>query len=90
MSLKYTRAIIDAIHDGSLAKAPTVKDPVFGVHVPTKCAGVPDDVLVPKNTWADKAAYDQKAKHLAGLFAKNFTKYADQCNEAIRSACPVV
>ena len=75
---------------GAVAKAPTVKDPVFGVHVPTKCAGVPDDVLVPKNTWADKAAYDQKAKHLAGLFAKNFTKYADQCNEAIRSACPVV
>ena len=90
MSLKYTRAIIDAIHDGSLAKAPTAKDAVFGVAVPTKCAGVPDEVLVPKNTWADKAAYDQKAKHLAGLFAKNFTKYSDQASPAIRSACPLV
>ena len=57
---------------------------------PITTDAVPDEVLIPKNTWADKAAYDQKAKHLAGLFAKNFTKYADQCNEAIRSACPVV
>jgi phosphoenolpyruvate carboxykinase (ATP) len=89
MSLRYTRAIIDAIHDGSLDKAPTVKDHVFGVQVPTKCQGVPDEVLIPRNTWADKAAYDAKAKHLAGLFAKNFTKYSDQASEAIRSACPV-
>jgi len=89
MSLKYTRAIIDAIHDGSLQKAPTVKDPTFGVQVPTKCTGVPDDVLQPRNTWADKTAYDQKAKQLAGLFAKNFGKYADHASDAIRSACPV-
>ncbi|MEZ5965807.1 MAG: phosphoenolpyruvate carboxykinase (ATP) [Planctomycetota bacterium] len=89
MSLKHTRAIIDAIHDGSLEKAPTVQDPTFGVQVPTKCNGVPDEVLVPKNTWKDKAAYDEKAKHLAGLFAKNFAKYADHASAAIRSACPV-
>ncbi|MEM9658546.1 MAG: phosphoenolpyruvate carboxykinase (ATP), partial [Planctomycetota bacterium] len=58
MSLKYTRAIIDAIHDGSLAKAPTLTDPVFGVEVPTECANVPAEILVPKNTWSDKTEFD--------------------------------
>jgi phosphoenolpyruvate carboxykinase (ATP) len=90
MSLKYTRAIIDAIHDGSLAKAATVVDPVFGLAMPTTCANVPAEILVPKNTWTDKAAYDQKAKTLAGLFAKNFGKYADRASEKIRAAAPKV
>ena len=90
MSLKYTRAILDAIHDGSLAKAPTVVDPVFGLHVPTVCANVPAEMLIAKNTWADKAAYDAKAKHLAGLFVKNFGKYADRASEKIRAAAPKV
>jgi phosphoenolpyruvate carboxykinase (ATP) len=88
MSLKHTRAIIDAIHDGSLAKAQTVEDPIFGLSIPTRCANVPDEVLQPKNTWKDKAAYEQKAKHLASLFSKNFAKYSDRANEAIRSAAP--
>jgi len=90
MSLKYTRAILDAIHDGSLSKAATVVDPIFGLHVPTACNNVPAEILVAKNTWADKAAYDQKAKHLAGLFAKNFGKYADRASEKIRGAGPKV
>ena len=88
MSLRYTRAILDAIHDGSLAKAATVVDPTFGLHVPQGCNNVPAEILNPRNTWADKAAYDQKAKHLAGLFTKNFGKYADRASEAIRSAGP--
>ena len=88
MSLKYTRAILDAIHDGSLAKAETAQDPVFGLHVPKTCANVPAEILNPKNTWADKAAYDQKAKQLAALFVKNFGKYADKASEKIRAAAP--
>jgi phosphoenolpyruvate carboxykinase (ATP) len=88
MSLKYTRAILDSIHDGSLAKAPTVVDPIFGLHVPTTCANVPAEILNPKNTWGDKAAYDTKAKHLAGLFNKNFGKYADRASDKIRGAGP--
>jgi phosphoenolpyruvate carboxykinase (ATP) len=88
MSIAHTRAIIDAIHDGSLAKAETVADPVFGFAVPTTCPGVPDEVLVPKNAWADKAAYDAQAKHLAGLFHANFEKFADQANDEIRAAAP--
>ncbi len=88
MSLKYTRALIDAIHDGSLAKAPTTTDPIFGFEVPTECAGVPAEILTPKNTWADKNAYDEKAKALAAMFNSNFAKYADQASDAIRAAAP--
>jgi ATP-dependent phosphoenolpyruvate carboxykinase len=90
MGLKYTRAILDAIHDGSLAKAATVEDPIFGLHVPKNCANVPEEMLIAKNTWADKAAYDQKAKHLAALFTKNFGRYADRASEKIRGAGPKI
>jgi len=88
MSLKYTRAIIDAIHDGSLNKAPTTTDPVFGLEIPTACANVPDEILVPKNTWSDTAGFDRTAGKLAGLFAENFKKYADDASEAIQAAGP--
>ena len=88
MSLRYTRAILDAIHDGSLAKAETVTDPVFGLIVPKTCHNVPAEILNPKNTWADKTAYDTKAKHLAALFVKNFEKFADRCSDKIRAAAP--
>ena len=80
----------DAIHDGSLAKAPTTVDPIFGLHVPNACSNVPAEILNPKNTWSDKAAYDQKAKHLASLFTKNFAKYADRASEKIRGAGPKI
>ncbi|MBK8978055.1 MAG: phosphoenolpyruvate carboxykinase (ATP) [Planctomycetes bacterium] len=88
MSLKYTRAIIDAIHDGSLERAAKVEDPIFGVRIPTSCTNVPAEVLQPRNTWQDKAAYDDKAKHLAALFRKNFTKFEAGTSERIRAAGP--
>jgi phosphoenolpyruvate carboxykinase (ATP) len=90
MSIAHTRAIIDAIHSGALDAAETVTDPVFGVAVPTSCPGVPDAVLVPKNAWADKAAYDTQAQHLAGLFHTNFEKYADQANAELKAAAPTI
>ena len=90
MSLKYTRAILDAIHDSSLSKATTTVDPIFGLVVPTTCNNVPAEMLIARNTWADKAAYDQKAKLLASLFAKNFGKYADRASDKIRNAGPLV
>src|SRR5690242_17415073 len=68
ISLKNTRAIIDAIHDGSLAKAKTQKDEVFGFDVATECPNVSPEILIPRNAWADKAAFDATAKKLAGLF----------------------
>jgi phosphoenolpyruvate carboxykinase (ATP) len=89
MSLKYTRAIIDAIHDGSLEKAATEIDPVFGLAVPTACADVPVEILVPKNTWSDKGAFDATAGKLAGLFAENFKKYADDASAEVIAAGPI-
>jgi phosphoenolpyruvate carboxykinase (ATP) len=90
MKLSYTRAIIDAIHSGALDKVETVEDPVFGVFVPTSCPGVPTELLVPKNTWADKAAYDAQAKKVAHLFRDNFKKYEGQASDEIRAAAPRV
>ena len=87
--LKFTRAIIDAIHDGSLAEQETITDPVFGLAVPKACEGVPTDLMQPRNTWADGAEYDQKAQNLAGLFQKNFAKFEEGASEAIRAAGPV-
>src|SRR5688572_2349819 len=77
MKLKLTRAIINAIHNGELAQAQTKQDPVFGFAVPSACSEVPPEILIPRNTWADKASYDATAKKLAGLFRNNFEKYAD-------------
>ncbi|MEM1056919.1 MAG: phosphoenolpyruvate carboxykinase (ATP) [Bacteroidota bacterium] len=90
MSLSHTRAIIDAIHDGSLAQAPTVEDPIFGVAVPTQCTGVPDEILTPRNTWADKDAYDHQATKLARLFLENFEQFAEGSSDAILNAAPRV
>lgn len=70
--LHYTRAIIDAIHDGSLKHRPTRVERFFGLHVPTSCPNVPTDVLDPRNTWRDGKAYDAAAERLAALFQANF------------------
>jgi phosphoenolpyruvate carboxykinase (ATP) len=90
IKLRNTRAIIDAIHDGSLAKAQTVEDPIFGLAVPQACAGVPLDVLNPRLAWADKDAYDVNARKLAGLFHQNFEEYAPQSSEEVLSGAPKV
>jgi phosphoenolpyruvate carboxykinase (ATP) len=86
--LAHTRAIVDAIHSGALAHAPTQTDPVFGLNVVTQVPGVPDDILRPRATWADGAAYDATAKKLAGLFRANFQKYAAGCDPAVVAAGP--
>jgi phosphoenolpyruvate carboxykinase (ATP) len=88
IKLKYTRAIIDAIHNGELAKAECITDPVFGIAVPVSCTGVPTEILVPENCWADKHAFAAKAKHLAGLFNNNFKEFASGCSPEIIDAGP--
>ena len=88
MKLKYTRAIVDAIHSGALQDVATVEDPVFGLQVPTACPHVPAEILVPRNTWADKAAYDEKAKRVASLFRENFKKYEAGVSAEVRAAGP--
>ncbi len=89
MAINHTRAIINAALDGQLNDVETQTDPVFGVEVPTSCPGVPCDVLNPRGSWADSAAYDLQARKLAGLFQENFKKYADDVPENVRSAGPL-
>ena len=67
---------------------PSVTDPVFKVLVPEACPGVPTEVLKPRGTWKDGAAYDAKAKELAGLFRKNFDQYASESSPEVRAAGP--
>ncbi len=88
MKLAYTRAMIDAIHNGDLSQCSTVEDPVFGLAVPTECPGVPAEILVPRNTWENKDDFDASAQKLAKLFQDNFMKYADQASKEIVEAGP--
>ena len=75
MSIKATRACIDAILDGSIANSTFVEDPVFGFEVPETLAGVPDKVLQPRQSWSDTNAYDEAAAKLATMFKDNYVKY---------------
>ncbi|WP_026690753.1 phosphoenolpyruvate carboxykinase (ATP) [Alteribacter aurantiacus] len=87
MNLTYTRAMVQAALQGELASAETETDPHFGLHVPLHCPGVPDEVLLPRQTWMDKEAYDAKAQELAQAFEANFKKF-DNVNAKIREAGP--
>ena len=86
ISLKNTRTIIDAIHDGALGRARIERDPVFGFDVVSECPGVPADILLPRDAWNDKTAYDATATRLAGLFRDNFRKYESSVSEEIKAA----
>jgi phosphoenolpyruvate carboxykinase (ATP) len=90
MKLSYTRAIVDAIHAGALDQVATTVDPIFGLAVPNECPDVPADVLLPRNTWKDKAAYDQAANKLAHLFRENFRKYEQGASAEVKAAGPTL
>jgi phosphoenolpyruvate carboxykinase (ATP) len=90
IKLKYTRAIIDAIHSGALQHIATIEDPVFGLHIPEFCPEVPTEILQPRTTWADKVSYDEKAKKVAQLFRDNFKKYEAQASAEVRNGGPKV
>jgi phosphoenolpyruvate carboxykinase (ATP) len=75
MNLKHTRAMIRAALAGQLDKVPTRREPVFGLDVPQHVPGVPDELLDPRKTWKDPAAYDAQAKRLLALFQKNFEQF---------------
>ena len=89
IKLAYTRAVVDGIHNGALACAKTRTDPVFGFDVVTECPGVPSELLQPRETWADKSAYDASAKKLAELFNENFKKYEKGVDAEVKAASPV-
>ena len=90
MSLKHTRSMITAALNGELNNVAYTAHDTFGVLIPQSCPNVPSELLNPRDTWTDKAAYDEKAKHLAELFVKNFEKYAAQASPAILSAAPKI
>ena len=88
MKLAYTRAMVTAALSGALDNVPTEADPVFGLAVPTSVPDVPSQVLHPRETWADGAAYDRAATELAGMFAENFQQFEEQVPETVRAAGP--
>jgi len=90
IKLAYTRAMIAAAIDGKLDNAKYRNTPVFGLAIPETCPGVPADILDPRNTWADKNAYDEKAANLASQFIRNFEKYADAADQEILGAAPKI
>jgi phosphoenolpyruvate carboxykinase (ATP) len=86
MRIAHTRAMLRAALNGDLNNVEFTKDAFFSLAIPTSCPDVPDEVLNPRNTWADTSAYDKQASHLVDLFRKNFEQFADSVSEAVRSA----
>jgi ATP-dependent phosphoenolpyruvate carboxykinase len=90
IKLKFTRAIIDAIHSGDLAGAPTQRDAIFGLNVVTAVPGVPEEILIPERAWADHAAFHATASKLARLFIENFQKSERGAAPAVKAAGPTI
>ena len=86
MSLKITRALVNAALDGRLSKVEFITEPAFGLSIPVSCPDVPAEILNPRNSWADKAAYDKTAADLAARFEANFKQF--DASEAIKAAGP--
>ena len=88
IKLKYTRALITAALNGDLDNVDYESTDYFGLSVPKSCPNVPDEILLPKNTWKDKAAFEEKANILAASFIKNFDAYKDGVSQEILDASP--
>jgi len=88
MKLGHTRAMVTAALSGALDGVTYRKDPIFGFEVPTTAPGVPSDVLDPRGTWKDGAAYDAQAAKLATMFRDNFKAFEAQVADAVKQAGP--
>ncbi len=88
MPIKATRALLNAALDGSLKTGEFRTDPNFGFQVPVAVPGVDSKILNPRETWADKAAYDQKAKALVGMFIANFAQFEDHVDAGVMESAP--
>ena len=88
MPIRVTRALLNAALDGSLGGAEFRTDPNFGFAVPVSVPGVEPRILNPRETWADKAAYDAKAKALVAMFVANFAQFADHVDAGVRESAP--
>jgi phosphoenolpyruvate carboxykinase (ATP) len=89
MNIAHTRNMVRAALSGALRDVPTVTDPVFKVAIPTNVPGVPSEVLIPRATWSDGAAYDAAARRIAHMFHENFESYASGVSKAVRDAGPI-
>jgi phosphoenolpyruvate carboxykinase (ATP) len=87
MSLKYTRAMVNAALDGRLNNVEFITEPAFGLSIPLSCPDVPPELLNPRNAWKDAHAYDLQAAMLAEKFAKNFAKF--DAPPGVREAGPL-
>lgn len=88
MKLKYTRAMIDAIHNGDFDNVEFKEDEAFGFQIPKECPGVPSEVLIPRNTWEDKEKFEETKNKLVNLFQENFKKFESGVNPEIVKAGP--
>lgn len=88
MKIAYTRAMVRAALSGALDHVQYERDPIFNLDVPTSCPDVPADVLKPRNTWADPAAYDAQADRLAKMFAENFKTFEATVGAEVKGAGP--
>jgi len=88
MHLAFTRAMVKALLTGALENASWHPDPIFGISVPNACPGVPPEILQPRQTWKDPAAYDHKARELAKMFEDNFQENAPDAPAEIKAAGP--
>lgn len=88
--LKYTRAILDAIHSGELAKADYETYETFNLHVPRSCPGVPDELLNPAKSWTGRTSFKDEVNKLGNLFNENFEKYASEATPEVIRAGPQV
>lgn len=88
MKIKWTRAMLNAALSGELEKGEFVSDPIFKLAIPKVVAGVPTEILQPRNAWKSGENYDKKARELVALFRENFKKYADKVDARIINAQP--
>jgi phosphoenolpyruvate carboxykinase (ATP) len=86
MSIKHTRALLSRALDGSLQTMEFRKEPFFGLSIPAHVPGIPDEVLDPRQAWADKAAYDRTAKQLIQRFEDNFASFESAVGDDVRAA----
>lgn len=88
MPIKATRALLNAALNGQLADAEMRTDPFFGFQVPLTLDGIDDKLLTPRETWADKAAYDEQAAKLVGMFSENFRKFEAYVDAEVNATAP--
>jgi len=90
ISIRHTRALLNAALNGRLDSVKYTKDPIFGFEVPLECPDVPDDVLSPSSSWGDQKEYDRRYRDLAMRFKENFAKFTDNTSPEVLEAGPKV